>query len=114
MTKGFLLGAVFAGFAAIASAQTLVPLHNASIDLGTTRGSAYYMVAPDGYHVIATLHSGSTSTPIRFNAILADGQSASVSIPGPVGTTPTEVVFTRSANRLDVRQSTDLAEVATQ
>ena len=114
MRKSLLLGAMLAGFAATASAQTLAPLHHAGIDLGSTRGSAYYVVARDGYHVVATLQSGSASTPIRFIAVLAAGQSAIVSIPGPVGTKPTEVVFTRSADRLDVRQSTDRADVATQ
>ena len=114
MKTNRLLGAVFASLATAASAQTLAPLHNASIDLGSTRGSAYYVVAQDGYHVVATLQSGFASTPVRFNAVLADGQSVSVSIPGPVGTHATEVVFSRTANHLDVRQSTNLAEVATQ
>ena len=115
MEKSLLLGAVLASIATPAAlAQPLEPIHNASIDLGSTRGSAYYVVAQDGYHLVATLRSGFASTPVRFTAILADGQSASVSVPGPVGTNPTEVVFSRTANHLDVRQSTDLTELATQ
>ena len=107
--------AALAASTASASAATLAPMHNATVDLGSTRGSAYYVVAPDGYHLVATLQSGGASTPIRFNTVLADGQSASVSIPGPVGTNPTEVTFTRSESRLVVHQTTDVDEdVATQ
>ncbi len=119
MKTSLLLSVALAALATTASvpslaAQTLAPIHIASIDLGSTRGSAYYVVAHDGYHVVATLQAGSASTPIRFHAVLADGQSASVSIPGPVGTNATEVTFSRSADRLDMRQTTDLAELATQ
>ena len=114
MRKSLLLGVMLAGLSVPAFAETIAATHAANIDLGTTRGSAYYIVANDGYHVVATLQSGFASTPIRFNAVLAEGQSASVSIPGPHGTRATEVVFTRSADHLDVRQSTDLADLATQ
>ena len=114
MRKSLLLGAALASITAAASAQPLAPIQNASIDLGSTRGSAYYVVASDGYHIVATLQSGFASTPIRFNTVLADGQSASVSIPGPRGTTATEVTFTRAANLLKVRHSTDLGDVPTE
>ena len=96
-----------AGLGGFVSAQTLTPIRAESIDLGTTRGSAYYVAQPDGYHLVATLYSGGANTPVRFNTVLATGQSASVSIPGPAGTLAQEVTFSRSADALIVRQTPD-------
>ena len=105
--------AIFAT-AVTAHAQPLNANYAGSIDLGTTRGTAYYVAQPNGYHLIATLSSGAGSSPIRFDTMLSDGQSASVSIPGPVGTQPQEVVFIRSAGHLEVRESTEFKQDATQ
>ena len=41
-----ILGGTFA-----ANAQTLHSNRNETIDLGTTRGSAYYVAEPSGYHL---------------------------------------------------------------
>lgn len=99
------------GFAA--QAQTLQQNHADTIDLGSTRGTAYYVEEPHGYHLIATLVSG-RNDPMRFDAVLADGQSAVVSIPASVGAPAHAVTFVRSANHLEVRQSPDLSNVPTQ
>ena len=93
-----------AGSAAPAlAAEAVAPVHAAAIDLGSTRGTVYYTEAADGFHVVATLQSGSASTPMRFQAVLSKGQSATVSIPGPAGTNPASVIFTHSNDRLIVR-----------
>ena len=118
MIKTFALAATLAAAlvgptAGTIAAQTLVPVRAETIDLGSTRGSAYYVARPDGYHLVATLFSGGANTPVRFNTVLASGQSASVSIPGPAGTLAHEIVFVRSADSLVAHQTPD-TEAATQ
>ena len=114
MTKLSILaiGAILGGTLA-ANAQTLHSNRNETIDLGTTRGSAYYVAEPTGYHLIATLVTGSTN-PVRFDTVLADGQSATVSIPGPVGAPAQGVTFSRSAGVLVVQRNPDLSNVPSQ
>lgn len=85
---------------AIANAQPLKPIAATTIDLGETHGYAYFVAEAKGYHVIATIDTG--ATPVRFATTLADGQSASVSVPASYGEKPIEITFVRSADRLDV------------
>ena len=118
MIKTFALAATLAAAlvgptAGVVAAQTLVPVRAETIDLGSTRGSAYYVAQPDGYHLIATLFSGGANTPVRFHTVLSTGQSASVSIPGPAGTLAREVTFSREADSLVVRQTPE-TQAATQ
>ena len=108
-----LLGATSLGAAGLASAQTLSPVQAASIDLGPTHGSAYYVAKPDGYHLVATLYSDGATAPVRFNTVLANGQSATVSVPGPAGSSGQEVTFARSAGSLVVHQAPE-SQTATQ
>jgi hypothetical protein len=109
-----LAAALLAGTVGFAQAQTLAEAHGGTIDLGSTRGSAYYVNEPGGYHLVATLITGGANGPVRFDAVLADGQSATVSIPGPAGAPAQAVTFRRSADRLDVRETPDLSAAATQ
>ena len=116
MTKTFIVAAaalVASGVVSAASAQTLKPIKAEIIELGGTHGSAYFVPEADGYHLVATLASGDAQ-PIRFNTVLADGQSASVSVPGPSGGASKEVTFQRTSEQLIVRQSQDAAVAATQ
>ena len=115
MTKPTILaiGAVILGGTISANAQTLHSNRNETIDLGTTRGSAFYVAEPSGYHLIATLVTGATN-PVRFDTVLADGQSATVSIPGPVGAPAQGVTFIRSAGVLVVRRNPNLSDVPSQ
>ena len=71
-----------------AQAGDLPPLSAESIDLGAVSGIAYYVVEPDGYRVVAILAQGETGMPMRFETVLAPGQSVVLSTPrdeGPVG-----------------------------
>jgi hypothetical protein len=105
MLKTLLLStALAAGTAGFAQAQTVAPLQATTIDLGAAHGTAYYVPEPHGYHVVATLDTGS-ATPVRFDTLLADGQSARVSIPTGVGQSDIEIIFTRAAGRLVVRRN---------
>ncbi len=92
--------AVIGSTVAIANAQPLKPIEASTIDLGATHGYAYYVAEPKGYHVVATVDAG--ASPVRFGATLADGQSATLSIPAAYGEQPIEITFVRTAGRLDV------------
>src|SRR6266850_340618 len=84
-----ILAATFAlAFTAAAHAGDFPPLEAKSIDLGGVSGVAYYIVERDGYRVVAILAQGETGTPVRFETLLAPGQSVVLSTPrdeGPVG-----------------------------
>ena len=100
LKKTVLATAALVGTVAIANAQPLKPIQASTIDLGETHGYAYYVAEAKGYHVIATIETG--ATPVRFATTLADGQSASVSIPASYGEKPIEITFVRNADRLEV------------
>ena len=114
MTKTIALAAAIVATATLAQAQTLTVKHASTIDLGSTRGTAFYVDQPNGYHLTATLISGGANGPVRFDTVLADGQSATVSIPGPLGAPAQAVTFVRSADHLDVRETPDLSDVPSQ
>jgi hypothetical protein len=84
-----ILAAAFAlTFTSAARADDLPPLAAESIDLGAVSGVAYYVVEPDGFRVVAVLAQGETGTPVRFETLLAPGQSVVLSTPrdeGPAG-----------------------------
>lgn len=96
-----------------ASAQTLHPIRAETIELGSAHGSAYFVPKSDGYHIVATLTANDTNAVVRFNAVLAKGQSASISVPGPIGAPAREVTFERTGDELLVRQSPETV-IATQ
>jgi hypothetical protein len=105
MLKTLLLSTVLAaGTVGFAQAQTLAPVQASVIDLGTAHGTAFYIPEPHGYHVVATLDTGS-SMPVRFDTLLADGQSARVSVPAGPGQQDIEIIFTRAAGRMVVRRN---------
>jgi hypothetical protein len=105
MLKTLLLStALAAGTAGFAQAQTLAPAQASMIDLGTAHGMAFYVPEPHGYHIVATLDTGS-ATPVRFDTLLADGQSARVSVPNGPGQHDIEIVFTRAAGRVVVQRN---------
>jgi hypothetical protein len=89
-----------------AVAADLQPIQNQSIDLGDVAGDAYYTVEPDGYRVVATFaQRGQSGTPVRFQALLAPGQSVTFSTPGAVGTAPSAVEIIRQQDRVLVHKA---------
>ena len=77
-----ILAATFAlAFTGAAHAADLPPLEAKSIDLGAVSGVAYYIAERDGFRVVAILAQGETGTPVRFEALLAPGQSVVLSTP---------------------------------
>ncbi|QJP15890.1 hypothetical protein G3545_20905 [Starkeya sp. ORNL1] len=86
-----------------AQAQTLKPGAAHSIDIAGAAGCAYYTVAADGFHLVATLARVETGEPpLRVRAVLAPGQSVTFSAPGPAGTAPVALEFSRQDDRLIV------------
>ncbi len=107
--QNFRLAAAIAAalsLAAPAFAADLQPIESRSIDLGDVAGDAYYTVEPDGYRVVATFaQRGEAGTPVRFQALLAPGQSVTFSTPGAVGTAPNAVEIIRQQNRVLVHKA---------
>jgi hypothetical protein len=83
----------------------LKPIQSRSIDLGAIGGDAYYTVENGGYHVVATFQQhAEAAVPVRFEAVLAPGQSVRFSTPGPVGTPATTVEILRRADAVVVQK----------
>ncbi len=87
-------------------AADLKPVQSQAIDLGLVAGDAYYTVAPDGLHVTATFaERGATTTPVRFQAVLAPGQALTFSAPRAVGEAPLTVSLKRQDEHLVVAKA---------
>lgn len=85
-----------------AAASELAPGNGHSLRLGGFDGVVYYTVEPDGYHVVATLASGTDAPAIRFIATLAPGQSMTISVPQDVGGPSLDLEVARSGEALIV------------
>jgi hypothetical protein len=101
-----ILAATFA-LAAItaAHAEGLQPLEGRTIDLGDVSGVAYYTVERDGFRVVATFAEREAGTPIRFEAVLAPGQSVVLSTPREVGVAPYAVEISRRGDEVLVQEA---------
>jgi hypothetical protein len=101
-----ILAAAFT-LASIGAAHTneLRPVEGRSIDLGQISGVAYYIVEPDGFRIVATVAQGETGTPVRFEAVLAPGQSVVLSTPREAGVTPSAVQISRQNDRVLVHEA---------
>ena len=94
----------FAGSGAQADERPTIA--SQSINLGQVSGVAYYTVEPAGYHVVATLAHGEAGMPVRFEAVLAPGQSMMLSTPEFGSTGPARVEISREGDELLVRNAT--------
>jgi hypothetical protein len=67
-------------------------------------GVAYYTVERDGFRVVATLaKKDEDAVPVRVVAVLAPGQSLTLSTPHEAGTPPDAVDFIRRADTVLVK-----------
>jgi hypothetical protein len=71
--------------AASGHATDLRPIEAQPIQFGAVTGTAYYTEDRDGYRVVATLATAEATRPVRFEAVLAPGQSILLSAPGKPG-----------------------------
>jgi hypothetical protein len=94
--------------AGLAGAADLRPGQAHLVALGPATAVTYYTVEPDGaFRVVATLHEEGAAAPVRAVASLRPGQSAVVSVPGPEGRVPAELVLERQGDRLVVATPRD-------
>ncbi|KMO24938.1 hypothetical protein ACQVP2_04550 [Methylobacterium aquaticum] len=96
-----ILTAAFAA-ASAAAAQDLRPSGAASLDLGPLAGVAYYAPEPAGYRVVVTLAPRAAAPASRFEAVLASGQSITVSSPRQEGAPARAVAITRTGDTVAV------------
>jgi predicted aconitase len=87
-----------------AHANELQPVEGRSIDLGKISGVAYYTVERAGFRIVATLAQGETGTPVRFEAVLAPGQSVVLSTPREAGVAASAVEISRQNDRVLVHE----------
>lgn len=92
------------GFAASASAADLAAYRGQAIDLGPLNGVAYYTIEKDGYRVVATV-ADAGSNAVRFEAVLAPGQTMVLSSPAPRGVTPSRLEISRRDDRVVVQRT---------
>jgi hypothetical protein len=89
-----------------ADAEGLKPLQGQVIDLGDVSGVAYYTVEHDGFRVVATLaKKDEDAMPVRVVAVLAPGQSLTLSTPHEAGTPADAVDFIRRADTVLVHNA---------
>lgn len=101
LTLAFAASALVAASTLTAQADTLSPAFGRTIELGAVNGVAYYTVEKDGYRVIATL-ADAGSKPVRFETVLAPGQSVIVSSPNAYGEAPVKVQISRQSDGVRV------------
>jgi hypothetical protein len=89
-----------------AHADELQPLQARSVDLGEMAGVAYYIVEPDGFRLVAILAQGVTGTPVRFETVLAPGQSVVLSTPRDEGVVATAIEISRQDDQVVVHEPT--------
>jgi len=108
ISVGITLG-IALGLNGSAFAQGVKPAQNQTIHLGRITGDIYYTVAPDGYHVVATFAEPvEDATPVRFETILANNQSVTVSTPRHAGETPVAVEISRQSDQVIVRKAAEI------
>ena len=101
-----ILAATFAlAFTGAAQAGELPPLEAKSIDLGAVSGVAYYTVEHDDFRVVAILAQGETGTPVRFETVLAPGQSVVLSTPRDEGAVGQAIEISRRDDQLLVQDA---------
>ncbi|ACL56584.1 hypothetical protein [Methylobacterium nodulans] len=85
-----------------AYADAAKPSRATSIDLGPLAGVAYYTVEPKGYHVVVTLAPRAAAPSLRFEAVLASGQSVIVSTPRQAGAAARSIEISRNNDAVSV------------
>jgi hypothetical protein len=101
MNKYIVLAAFWLA-ATSAQGGELAALSAESIDIGGFHGIVYYTSEHDGYRVVATIAEGETGSPVRFVAMLKDGDVLAISAPGKLGEASQVLEISRAAGRLVV------------
>jgi hypothetical protein len=97
----FAVLAAAVGLVTTAQAADLKAYRGQSIDLGAVNGIAYYTVEKSGYRIVATL-ADRDSKSVRFETILAPGQSMMLSSPSALGEAPFNIEISRRGDHVEV------------
>jgi hypothetical protein len=92
-------------FTGAAHAGDFPPLEAKSIDLGGVSGVAYYIVERDGYRIVVILAQGETGIPVRFETLLAPGQSVVLSTPRDEGAVGQAIEISRRDDQVLVQDA---------
>ena len=82
------------------NAAEIQSAHGGSVDLGTLSGVAYYTAEPNGYRVVVTLAPRAAAPSLRFETLLADRQSVTLSTPRQLGAEAEAVEISRVGDRV--------------
>jgi hypothetical protein len=85
-------------------AGELVDLQAESVEIGGFRGVVYYTSDHDGYRVVATIAEGETGLPVRFEAVLAEAQKITISVPGKLGDMSHVLELSRAGDKIVVSE----------
>jgi hypothetical protein len=102
-----LLAAAAFAVAGIATAQSAdiaaMTGYAAKLDADSS-ALVYYTAAPDGFHVVVTTQRGlnDQAAVVRFETVLAAGQSAAASIPRRAGEAPARIVLSNAGDHLHI------------
>lgn len=104
LTYGALAIALAAAVPLTATAQSLAPSEGMVQRLGPLSVVTYYTAAEDGLHIVTTVSKtdGDAASVVRFMTVLADGQRATVSVPGKIGQPDLQLVLARIGDRVMV------------
>lgn len=97
--------AILTGLVGIARAETIKPLDGGSVSLGDLAGVAYYTAEPKGYRVVVTLARTETDRSIRFETVLASGQSVTLSTPRELGADAQAIEIVRTGDTVSVSRA---------
>ena len=86
-----------------AGAAEIKPAAAGSVDLGTLSGVAYYTAEPKGYRVVVTLAPRAAAPAVRFETVLADDQSVTLSTPRPADSPAETIEISRVGDRILVQ-----------
>lgn len=109
-----------AGLTALGLAAISVPLHAAelipmageSIDLGKFHGVVYYTDEGDEFRVVTTVAGGEDGSALRFSTMLAENQSATISVPGDeIGKVGQSLTISRSGDTVFVGEPENLSAI---
>lgn len=88
-----------------AGAAEIKPAAAGSVDLGTLSGVAYYTAESKGYRVVVTLAPRAAAPAVRFETVLADDQSVTLSTPRPADSPAETIEISRVGDRILVQPS---------
>lgn len=96
---------VLATLAGAAQAEPIKARAGGSVSLGDVAGVAYYTPESTGYRVVVTLAGTESAGPVRFETVLANGQSVTLSTPRDLGGETQAIEILRTGDSVSVSRA---------